>query len=46
MLIFIFQGDKIINYPLRILLIAIPLMLHLVSIMKRNKAKFQFGTRA
>jgi ACR3 family arsenite transporter len=111
-LIFIFQGDKIINYPLHILLIAIPLilqtyfiffigymgarklripyqeaapstfigasnffelavavalilfgidsgatlatvvgvlvevpvMLHLVSIMKRNKAKFQFGT--
>jgi ACR3 family arsenite transporter len=26
-LIFIFQGDKIINYPLHILLIAIPLIL-------------------
>lgn len=113
-LIFIFQGDKIINYPLHILLIAIPLvlqtyfiffigymgarklripyqeaapstfigasnffelavavalilfgidsgatlatvvgvlvevpvMLHLVSIMKRNRAKFRFGTMA
>jgi ACR3 family arsenite transporter len=25
-------------------LVEVPVMLHLVSIMKKNKAKFQFGT--